>query len=205
PTIDYIRKRTPLNVDEICAILFGIQCSLKVTENVHWIIDLPKPVATNVSRTVNGSKGYFIHVTDIHADANYALGSCGQCDRIMCCQNSSDKCTGEAVAGNWADYRRCDMQLEVVDYDAKFMLLTGDYVPHNIWEVTVEEVQFYFPFRIFPTLGNHEAVPVNWSLLFRFIAPSQVKNEMNSTWLHEHIAEQWKPLLSEAALKTLAK
>ncbi|RWS20494.1 sphingomyelin phosphodiesterase-like protein 2, partial [Leptotrombidium deliense] len=182
PTIEYIRKRTPLKVDEACAILLGIQCSLKVTENIHWIIDLPKPIASNVTRTVVGSKGYFIHVTDIHADVNYASGSCGQCDRIMCCQNSSDKCTGEAIAGNWADNRKCDMRLEVVDFvisqlkmyqDAKFMLLTGDYVPHNIWEVTVEEVQFYvnwitnyftksqFPFRIFPTLGNHEAVPVN--------------------------------------------
>ncbi|RWS27793.1 sphingomyelin phosphodiesterase-like protein 2 [Leptotrombidium deliense] len=241
PTLNYIMKKTALDVDELCGVFLGIQCTLKVTRNLHWKVDLPKPNETKVNRRIaRNSNSYFIHVTDIHGDMKYALGSCGECDRIMCCQNSSETCTGNAIAGNWADYRKCDMRLEAVDYvfshlkvykvhisaviifydflhfilflqDAKFMLLTGDYVAHNIWEVTVDEVKFYinritdsfekskFTFRVFPTVGNHEAVPPNC------IAPSQVTNKFNSTWLHQHIAEKWKPFLSENALKTLAK
>ncbi|RWS27792.1 sphingomyelin phosphodiesterase-like protein 2 [Leptotrombidium deliense] len=201
PTINHIRKKSRLRGDEMCGVFFGVKCALKVTRNLHWTIHLPKAIESKNNREISlNPNGYFIQVTDIHPDANYSPGSCADCGGMLCCEKLSGQCTGDSAAGNWSDYRKCDMSLEVIDYvlsrlkvhkDAKFMLITGDYVKHNTWEVSIEQSKFYinwitnsilksnYPFRIFPSVGNHEAAPVNC------FAPPQVKNELNTTWLYE--------------------
>lgn len=57
--------------------------------------------------------------------------------------------------------------------DAAYIVWTGDLVPHDIWDTSREEnmiihesllnlVRHHFPNTpIYPTLGNHEAHPVN--------------------------------------------
>lgn len=85
---------------------------------------------------------------------------------------------------------------------------TGDIAPHDIWNITREEVIFQIRFvtdlikqhakvPVFPVIGNHEGVPVN------SFPPPQVKGDHSISWLYEEIANQWSYWLPEDALETL--
>lgn len=50
---------------------------------------------------------------------------------------------------------------------------------------------------VFPTVGNHESTPVN------SFPPPFVHGNRSSSWLYNAMADEWRPWLSEEALKTL--
>lgn len=49
-----------------------------------------------------------LHISDIHLDPGYTVGSNANCDEPICCQPGSVPEKEEDVAGYWGDYRGCD-------------------------------------------------------------------------------------------------
>lgn len=163
---------------------------------------------------------YFAQITDIHIDPEYTEGHLATCGEPLCCRRGHEKAPNASVAGgHWGDYRACDCPLNLLNETlreistthnkARFWLWSGDFVPHNVWNVTVDEVQEVLTIAtdifkqqsgdklVFPCLGNHDAVPVNG------FAPPEVTDPMvSSRWLYDRAADEWSHWLPKEALKT---
>ncbi|KAG8239511.1 hypothetical protein J437_LFUL019217 [Ladona fulva] len=123
-----------------------------------------------------------LHLTDIHWDPEYKEGSPSKCPDPLCCRPDSGG-SDSAVAGLWGDYGPCDIPWRTVEAtlehvstehaDAEWVVMTGDLTPHAIWTSSQQEnsmivnrlnhaIQKSFPNTpVYPTLGNHEAHPLN--------------------------------------------
>jgi sphingomyelin phosphodiesterase len=97
---------------------------------------------------------------------------------------------------------------EIINEQASYWMWTGDIAPHDIWNITREEVIFqirlvtdlvknHAKVPVYPVIGNHEGVPVN------SFPPPEVKGDLSISWLYEELANQWSYWLPEDALETL--
>ncbi|CAG0891968.1 unnamed protein product [Darwinula stevensoni] len=141
-----------------------------------------------------------LHISDTHVDPEYREGANAVCGRPLCCRKSDGTPTNpEDRAGKWGDYRDCDLPIRTLHSllkhindthkDVEVVYWTGDILPHNIWESTVDEAQKEFRdtveelraafphIPVYPALGNHEVHPVN------LVA-----------WLYEEAARLWPSL-----------
>lgn len=50
-----------------------------------------------------------LHLTDLHYDPGYEVGSNAECGSYLCCQKGSQPSYPEDSAGYWGDYRYCDV------------------------------------------------------------------------------------------------
>jgi sphingomyelin phosphodiesterase len=114
-----------------------------------------------------------LHVTDIHLDPDYVVGSNARCGEPICCR-ADDGPVLEA-AGFWGNHA-CDLndamfesflkQLSTLKPDV--ILWTGDSTPHDIWQQSREQTvtrlkaisdkfKRYLPngTLLFPSIGNH--------------------------------------------------
>lgn len=56
-----------------------------------------------------------LHITDLHYDNLYKVGSDAKCNRPVCCQiDSGDPEVSENAAGFWGDYNVCDQPWHAV-------------------------------------------------------------------------------------------
>lgn len=102
----------------------------------------------------------------------------------MCCRrDQGEPSEGENGAGRWGDYRNCDLPWDFIESsiksmaklhsDADFVYFTGDAVDHSVWGTSqpynllllerifdLMKIEFKDA-KVLPTLGNHEAHPVN--------------------------------------------
>lgn len=179
------------------------------TENfTEWqdevLKDMPQP---NPWPVPNHHSFRMLHITDIHIDPLYAIGSDLDCDEPMCCRNSNNSTTG---AGYWGSKARCDIPPRTVelfmeqvrDMNISLVLWTGDSPPHDIWRYTQDNhtsyaeiitgmFKKYLPnVPIFPVLGNHGCFPMDEFL------PGKEE------WILNKYASFWKDFLDEEALKS---
>eukprot|EP01004_Peranema_trichophorum_P002955 NODE_1976_length_1730_cov_50.573740_g1685_i0.p1 GENE.NODE_1976_length_1730_cov_50.573740_g1685_i0~~NODE_1976_length_1730_cov_50.573740_g1685_i0.p1 ORF type:complete len:550 (+),score=86.65 NODE_1976_length_1730_cov_50.573740_g1685_i0:51-1700(+) len=157
--------------------------------------------------------GKFAHVTDVHVDGKYTQGSTIDCGRPLCCHGEYGPAPSpQLAAGKFGTLDGpCDLAPETFDALVKsvathipdFVLLTGDYPPHNVWEQSqdhnvgyLELVSTAFGASIknptFPCLGNHEAFPVN-----------QYRGPGYDSWLYNASASMWAQWLPQSALTEL--
>jgi len=161
-----------------------------------------------------------LHLSDIHYDEMYAVGSETNCGEPLCCRNRSslvNKSTS-GKAGKWGDYM-CDLNEQLFDslleriaqekVDA--IIITGDNTPHDIWmeskEIQISRIdRVYqkilrtFPNTpVFPTIGNHDTFPVDQ---FSLLSEDKVHLD-NFTWLLDNLSIIWGRFLSEDSIKTL--
>ncbi|RWS05961.1 sphingomyelin phosphodiesterase-like protein 2, partial [Dinothrombium tinctorium] len=178
---DYIRKNSKLSPNEMCAVLLGSQCALKITENIYWELDVPpKNRFTSVTRQyslkrASLEKTCFLQITDTHIDDEYKIGTCAKCENILCCRANSGVCPNKSTAGEFGGYS-CDLPESTFESalydaaqkhrDAKFWLLSGDFCPHDIWETNPQDVmnhiertwslvRKYAKVKTFPVVVSH--------------------------------------------------
>jgi len=125
-----------------------------------------------------------VHISDVHVDFLYAVGSDAKCNLPLCCRAENGFPTDpERQAPKWGSYL-CDIpptvlenMLEFVKSDIKpdMLFWTGDNSPHNVWsndnpEVTeataniTRIIQAHLDstnISVYPIQGNHDTWPVN--------------------------------------------
>lgn len=153
----------------------------------------------------SGSNIKFAHVTDMHFDMEYVVGSDENCNLPLCCRS------GTGSAGKWGS-PLCDLPVGTLDAaigslsnhtDIDFVIWTGDSPPHNVWNQSqsyqlsyitkaTEILRSHFPNTpIYPVLGNHGCYPVN---VFEF---------GKEAWLTDSISELWSPFLPDGVSESL--
>lgn len=92
-----------------------------------------------------------VHISDVHLDPDYAVGSIVKCGDTLCCRDSfGPPGPDDDVAGEWgANKGPCDlpvktfesmMEYVVAEQKPDMIFWTGDNSAHTIWNNTVEEV-----------------------------------------------------------------
>lgn len=141
---------------------------------------MPKPTR-NITEPI--SKGRepikFVHITDVHVDSEYKVGSNPKCGQPICCRGAPDP-LGLSVAGPFGNHK-CDTPIALLDsamdaiasfgQDAQGILYTGDAIDHTVWLSTrpkVEEAvnRAYASLNklgkpVYGAIGNHDVHPVN--------------------------------------------
>ncbi|XP_039300772.1 sphingomyelin phosphodiesterase-like [Nilaparvata lugens] len=168
-----------------------------------------------------GSITQVVQITDLHYDPLFRVGGVAGCDEPLCCRDYQGEAERpEQAAGRWGDYRYCDIPWYVVENaitniasqhkEAKYIYMTGDIIPHNVWSTTKEDniksIQFsgsrfqeILGGKVYPILGNHEPHPAN------VFAPPYIEKENSTEWLYEAFFEAWGSNLPPDARETFLK
>ncbi|GJF00288.1 sphingomyelin phosphodiesterase [Phanerochaete sordida] len=123
-----------------------------------------------------------VHISDVHIDRFYTVGSEANCTKPICCRNFADQSGAPSEPAGPNGNAHCDSPVVLADSlleateqfapDAAFTLFTGDVVEGAVWlvnetEVTNDLAAFNAEMAaklkgpIFPAIGNHDSVPVN--------------------------------------------
>jgi sphingomyelin phosphodiesterase len=178
--------------------------------------ELLKDKPSNITKTtidIVSKRWKMLHVTDIHTDLFYQVGSLGDCPDSNCCRNTpSYDIPLEKKAGPWGYIGKCDLPLKTLShfvekavYNDKpdFIIWTGDNPSHSIWDANNQEEIFNITrifttmllqpgIPVYPTLGNHEKFPADQ--FFPFEDPKQEEKP-----LLKFFADQWRHWLGEEA------
>jgi len=160
--------------------------------------------------------GYFLHISDMHPDPLYKIGSNQDCVLPLCCREYD----GKGSAGKWGDYN-CDIpiwtfmemfdQIQEIQPQPDFVLITGDYTPHDVWNQTKDDIinrlhnvsailrKYYPDTPVFFINGNHDAYPVDQYNTH----PIDSAHLDDFVWSRELFAQEWATWLPEDALKTI--
>ncbi|EGG16526.1 saposin B domain-containing protein [Cavenderia fasciculata] len=184
-------------------------------KNFSGVVEFPKPKPPHVDPVPpkkGGPSATILHLSDLHVDTMYVAGSNNDCGEPICCRAHNGMGSGPTAAGYWGDYH-CDVNMPTLismlehiasEHTIDYIQWTGDNVPHDIWMQTRETqlnathhltnlIKQYFPgVPVFPSIGNHEAVPVNAMQL-----------PPNSNWLFSALTQYWGEWLDDDALSTL--
>uniref|UniRef100_A0A0N5AF90 Sphingomyelin phosphodiesterase n=1 Tax=Syphacia muris TaxID=451379 RepID=A0A0N5AF90_9BILA len=226
----FVLERVLVTPHEICGALVE-DCGTAVNPlNQMWNLTIParKPqVKPWPTPAPNKPTMRILHLSDIHVDRHYAVGSEAECEEhhpfyeFCCLEFPNERPTTPAVpAGKWGMPYKCDIpyitfeslikqisEREKVDY----IYITGDMEAHNIWDYTREDtmanlnnissvIHKYFPKTpIFEAIGNHEGVPMD------AIAAHGMEeyDKRGPQWLYNTLANNWKPYLTDAAVETV--
>ncbi|KAL0575217.1 hypothetical protein V5O48_006756 [Marasmius crinis-equi] len=165
----------------LCDALFGF-CST----NASTPFQVPLPLAnakTQAKMAGQAAKTPFqvVHISDVHIDRGYTVGSEANCTKSLCCRHFADQ-DGSPVS-NPAERNgniKCDSPVSLLNsmLDAvnavgpKFVIFTGDVVDHFNWledqSIVEDDLREFnadmlskIRSPVFPTLGNHDTAPVN--------------------------------------------
>lgn len=152
-----------------------------------------------------------IHITDLHIDRLYTVGSEAKCNKPICCRADSATAKAPFAAKTHAGpfgHQACDSPQSLVRSmldaireiapDASFAINTGDIPAHDVWMETQETVgssvsDAYALLRgalkmpIFGAIGNHDMFPTN--LFPRSSTPDAYRR---SQWLYETHYNTWQ-------------
>lgn len=169
-----------------------------------------------------------IHISDTHVDLDYVEGSIANCGQPLCCRNTSTKSNATVLeAGYWGSYGSCDVPMRTFESalkklnstiaagdDIDYIIWTGDIQPHDVWmqdketakktyDQVFSKIFEYLPnAQIYPTLGNHEMVPVD------SFSPSNlysIAREDSPVWLYRELDAYWSRWLPKDTERTILK
>jgi hypothetical protein len=129
---------------------------------------------------------FVLHLSDIHLDLKYVEGAEGDCGRVLCCRPDNVAFRGQSVkraCHKYGDYG-ADTSIHMFKSMLKFIptvastldsvIITGDLIPHNVWELsqnltfseleeTIHILKANLPpnLPIYPVFGNHDISPIN--------------------------------------------
>lgn len=178
-----IDSRKNINQKSICAVVMQQECG-PLDESLNFRLNIAAHSANSTTKTIPSSSSdiKIVHFTDIHFDPLYNVNGAADCGDPLCCRKEVASSNDAKKAGYWGDYRKCDMPWHTVEQalkhiaeqhsDADFIYYTGDFVPHNVWDTTMESnidvvSRMYELMRVafegkivYPILGNHEGMQV---------------------------------------------
>ncbi|TRY79928.1 hypothetical protein TCAL_07064 [Tigriopus californicus] len=201
---------------DICALVEEGQCTGHSKRINNWslkIPDLNRPQQALVPRypvkPVKTQK--ILHLSDPHVQRDYQIGANAECGEPVCCARINGYPVNRKLAADKLGDYRCDLPPWTLDAfmneirqrhpDIDYIFVTGDYPAHDVWrqnrtgnlestKVVVNVIQKHFPNTpVFPTIGNHEAFPVN---MFPDINET---GRYNPGWLYANLAKFYKDWL----------
>ncbi|XP_023247075.1 sphingomyelin phosphodiesterase-like [Copidosoma floridanum] len=220
----FVLKQIEMTPAQICSFVIGDACEDVYNPLHDWEVAFPpkekpkvlplKPLRTDVPVFK------VLHISDTHYDPYYQEGSNAECNEPLCCRlTNGPPADQSAAAGRWGDYRKCDMPKRTLDHmlqhirdthsDIDYIIWTGDLPPHDVWNQTKEEnlkilhetvlqMTNMFPgVPIFPSLGNHETVPVN------SYPPPFIQKNHSTSWLYDELDSQWRRWLPASTAHTI--
>ena len=137
-----------LTSGDICGMLLGDSCSQDASQATDWTLDLPEldltppynPPATPAWDTVT-HKTKVLHLSDLHVQLNYTVGSPSTCSSPICCTSDLAKNAHSPPARYWGEYA-CDLppwtleaslaSIAQAHPDTEYVLLTGKPLNQNI-------------------------------------------------------------------------
>jgi sphingomyelin phosphodiesterase len=208
-----------LNADIVCSKLYLCDkhyTELTVEEFAKELFDSqPKSVKDISDKYSDAPELKILHVSDIHTDLKYQVGSLGRCNTKFCCRSESGvPQSPEDAAGEWGYSYMCDLPVktlerfvEVIATEIKpdLILWTGDNPPHDIWKESQEEVfnvtkifvdllkKYGYTNPVYPVLGNHDKFPID---LYKPGGESQLLKELGDIF---------KPWLTDDSYATFTK
>ena len=105
-----------------------------------------KPADTKWPTPTKRDSYKVLHLTDIHIDQFYEIGSDAHCGQLICCRKESGAPKTPAdAAGYWGSVGDCDIPVHTADQafkwikdniyeDFDFIIFTGDMTDHAVWE-----------------------------------------------------------------------
>lgn len=177
--------------------------------------------------TPSGKPKYILHITDLHYDRDYEEGAEADCKKPICCQrdSNSDEEDPDVVrkpAHSWGDYK-CDINRRLLDsllgaarkehdkLKLDMVLFTGDVPAHDMWKEAEDRAMateseafglidkhFGKGVKIYPAIGNHEAVPVNQFPVMDGLGA-------DSYFLYKFMAKQWGKWLPSPATSSVRR
>lgn len=187
-----VDNRPTLSAVSVCSVILQASGCVNDDPEFDWHVGITPPVKnTAITKSFFPASGAdnlkIVHLSDIHYDPEYKVGSLANCKLPMCCRSTENNLSDDSdAAGSWGDYRNCDSPLTLVENtldavlgehsDIDYVYYTGDYVDHAVWStsVTSNKKTIYAvdallknKFKntpVFPVIGNHESDPVNMSV-----------------------------------------
>ena len=194
--LESIFKRL-FNREKICTSLFICKPSKEYESIEEYGRRILKNKNNNIKKTeikednnINQKQLTFVQLADTHLQIDYQEGKVVNCNIPLCCRNTPEELgfkdnknhKGEELkfSKKYGSSGKCDANLETLKAFSKevkrinpdFILFTGDFSSHNIWEVSQEEVIkvtkisvdkmveiFGEEIPIYPVIGNHEKAP----------------------------------------------
>ena len=189
------------NKEKICTSLFICKPSIeyesieeyarRILKNKNNHINKEKQDNSNNSKENEEERQFtFVQLTDTHLQLDYQEGKVINCNIPLCCRNTPEELgfknnknhKGDELifSKKYGAAGKCDANLEVLrafSIEAKkanpdFILFTGDFSAHNVWEVYQDEIieatkisvdemvkEFGENIPIYPAIGNHEKAP----------------------------------------------
>ena len=188
------------NREKICTSFFICKPTIEyesVEEYAKRILktkNINKKIETNnnINKVSGENEFSFIQITDTHLQLDYQENKVINCNIPLCCRNTPEELgfknnknhKGEELkfSKKYGAAGKCDANIEIVKAFAKeakkikskidFILFTGDFSAHNVWEVSQEEIidatkitvdeitkELGKDIPIYPAIGNHEKAP----------------------------------------------
>lgn len=222
----FVFERIALSPDEICGMAVGDVCAVPYNPWQTWTVPLPaipKPPGPPPEPNSDAPTSRVLHISDTHFDPYYRAGSNAECGEPLCCRETSGKPRRKKdAAGYWGDYRRCDTPRRTIEHmlkhisdvhgkDLDYIIWTGDLPPHDVWNQSRHEniniirqshqmlTKFFPKTRIFPSLGNHEAAPVN------SFPPPFIGGKYSISWLYDELDREWSTWLPDSVSTTVRR
>ncbi|CAG7817877.1 unnamed protein product [Allacma fusca] len=150
-----------------------------------------------------------LHLTDIHVDRLYTVGSNAVCEnQILCCHEDDGKPANQSVtAGKYGTGKGCDLptwtfenalkSIKISHPSLDLIYISGDFIPHNMWRTSkadnIREIEYvssvlrnYFQdTQMIPILGNHEPHPVN------MFSPVNAPSALSTRWVFNVTKNSW--------------
>ncbi|KAJ7600702.1 sphingomyelin phosphodiesterase [Mycena floridula] len=165
--------------NRLCDAVFGFCASSFVNP-----FTVPLPPRTKSPKTVTNNEKREIfrmaHISDVHIDREYTVGTEANCTKSICCRNFDNSTSTPDIPAGPNGNSKCDSPVSLADSlleavrrsDSKFVIFTGDVVEGAVWlidetEVTADLSDFdsqlasKLKLPVFPSLGNHDSFPVN--------------------------------------------
>ena len=188
-----------LNKEKICTSLFICKPTVEYESIEEYAKRILKKKNTNTKKietnnNFNLNNFSFIQITDSHLQLDYQENKVINCNIPLCCRNTPEELgfknnknhKGEELkfSKKYGAAGKCDANIEIIRAFAKeakklknnskidFILFTGDFSAHNVWEVSQEEIvevtqisvdeiekEIGYDIPIYPAIGNHEKAP----------------------------------------------
>ncbi|KAF7374111.1 Saposin B-type domain-containing protein [Mycena sanguinolenta] len=170
---------TGQTAEKLCDALLGM-C---VTHPINpFTVPFPKPAPSNPKKFISRGRPPIrvAHLSDVHIDRMYTIGSEANCTKPICCRDFADSPAIPTEPALPNGNSHCDSPISLADslleeverLNPQFSIFTGDVVEGAVWlvaqpEATTdlqafnEQMASKLTAPIFPSIGNHDTAPVN--------------------------------------------
>ncbi|KAJ6450148.1 sphingomyelin phosphodiesterase [Mycena sanguinolenta] len=165
--------------EKLCDALLGMCLTHPINP---FTVPFPKPPPSNPKKFVSRGRPPIrvAHLSDVHIDRMYTIGSEANCTKSICCRDFADSPATPTVPALPNGNSHCDSPVSLADslleeverLNPQFSIFTGDVVEGATWlvvesEATTdlhafdEQMASKLTAPIFPSIGNHDTAPVN--------------------------------------------